>query len=98
MRREQLRSEVLTLSDFISSLNLECKIKEMKPEQIGRVAQLTQRTNQFNTTTIRRSESEIRNSVARQNTIVAWLKQKTGSEIMVWLAPCFLKKCLAFVR
>jgi FkbH-like protein len=60
MRRERLRSEVLTLSDFISSLNLECKISEMKPEQIGRVAQLTQRTNQFNTTAIRRSESEIR--------------------------------------
>jgi FkbH-like protein len=59
-QREQLRSEVLTLGDFISSLKLECTIKEMQPEQAGRVAQLTQRTNQFNTTAILRSESEIR--------------------------------------
>jgi FkbH-like protein len=59
MQREQLRSEAVTLSDFISSLNLECEITEMKPDQVGRIAQLTQRTNQFNTTAIRRSESEI---------------------------------------
>jgi FkbH-like protein len=59
MQREQLRSEAMTLSDFISSLNLECEISEMKPDRVGRIAQLTQRTNQFNTTTIRRSESEI---------------------------------------
>ncbi len=59
LQREKLRSEAVTLSDFISSLELECLIGEMKSEQIGRVAQLTQRTNQFNTTTLRRSESDI---------------------------------------
>jgi acyl carrier protein len=58
-QRERLRSEVSNLNDFISSLDLECEIGDIKPKQIGRVAQLTQRTNQFNTTGIRRSESEI---------------------------------------
>jgi len=80
MRREQLRSEVLTLSDFISSLNLECKIEEMKPEQIGRDAQLTQRTNQFNTTAIRRSESEIREfcSQVKHDCFVVEAKDRFG--------------------
>jgi FkbH-like protein len=57
--REKLRSSAATLESFLESLNLEIKIAQMEPHQIGRVSQLTQRTNQFNFTTVRRSESEI---------------------------------------
>ena len=35
------------------------EISELTPEHVERVAQLTQRTNQFNVTTIRRTEAEI---------------------------------------
>lgn len=48
-----------SLAEFMASLGLTLHIAEMTPEQQPRVAQLTQRTNQFNTTTIRRTEAEI---------------------------------------
>jgi FkbH-like protein len=59
MQREQARGEASTFEDFLAKLELEVQISAMAPEQIDRVAQLTQRTNQFNVTTIRRTESEI---------------------------------------
>lgn len=59
MVREHLRQESLTFEDFLTALELEIKFSEMAPNHIERVAELTQRTNQFNVTTIRRTESEI---------------------------------------
>lgn len=58
-QREKLLSEAATLESFLESLNLEIQIAPMEPHQIARVSQLTQRTNQFNFTAVRRSESEI---------------------------------------
>lgn len=49
-----------SLEEFMRSLDLRVSISPLVPEKLSRVAQLTQRTNQFNTTTIRRSEGEIR--------------------------------------
>jgi FkbH-like protein len=57
--RERFRSSALTLDNFLEGLGLEIDISEMAAHHLPRVAQLTQRTNQFNFTTIRRSESEI---------------------------------------
>jgi acyl carrier protein len=62
MERERLRHS-LTLSDFLASLALEIHVSEMSAEQLPRVAQLTQRTNQFNCTTVRRSGQEVRQLV-----------------------------------
>ncbi len=58
-QREQLRTESLTLADFLTKLELKVQISPMTFSQLPRVAQLTQRVNQFNATTMRRSESEI---------------------------------------
>ncbi len=58
-RRESYRGQVATLKDFIDGLQLQITIFEPARDKLGRVAQLTQRTNQFNFTTVRRSESEI---------------------------------------
>jgi len=49
-----------SLEHFLATLQLEVKIRPLEPERAARTAQLTQRTNQFNTTTIRRNETEIR--------------------------------------
>ncbi len=67
MEREQARRAASTFEDFLAALELEIKISEMTPEQTERVAQLTQRTNQFNVTTIRRTESEIQHLSRAQN-------------------------------
>jgi len=48
-----------SLEEFLASLQLEVGINPMEPAQLARVAQLTQRTNQMNTSCIRRSEAEI---------------------------------------
>jgi len=59
IKREQLRGETSSLEEFIASLALEVEIAELRPETLSRVSQLTQRTNQFNFTTLRYSEQEI---------------------------------------
>ena len=58
-QRQQLRQEAFTFADFLAKLELEIEIGPMEPVELERVAQLTQRTNQFNLTTIRRSEREL---------------------------------------
>lgn len=59
-QRDELRAQAGSLAEFIAGLNLDIQIVPMGAEQLARVAQLTQRTNQFNVTTIRRTEAEIR--------------------------------------
>ncbi|WP_158517254.1 non-ribosomal peptide synthetase [Moorena producens] len=59
VQRQRFQEKSLTFKDFLAGLQLDVDISPMKPQQLPRVAQLTQRTNQFNLTTIRRSEAEI---------------------------------------
>ena len=59
-QRERLRGESASLTEFVAGLGLEVTFPELTPERLPRVSQLTQRTNQFNATTVRRSESEVR--------------------------------------
>jgi FkbH-like protein/FkbM family methyltransferase len=58
--REELRATAPTLRDFLDGLQLRIDVAEATDDQLPRVAQLTLRTNQFNLTSIRRSETEIR--------------------------------------
>ncbi len=59
IQRDRLLKASPTLENFLEGLGLQIKISPPSPQQLERVAQLTQRTNQFNLTTIRRSEQEI---------------------------------------
>jgi amino acid adenylation domain-containing protein/FkbH-like protein len=62
-RESQARNAALAqatdLDSFLASLNLRVDITPLQPEQLTRVAELIQRTNQFNLTGIRRAASEI---------------------------------------
>jgi FkbH-like protein len=49
---------------FLESLQLQVQVNPVTPERLSRTAQLTQRTNQFNFTTIRRTEQEIQSLVS----------------------------------
>ncbi|MCF3609346.1 amino acid adenylation domain-containing protein, partial [Planktothrix agardhii 1033] len=60
IQRQRLQEDSLSFEDFLAQLNLEIEISPIQTEELTRVAQLTQRTNQFNLTTIRRSESQIK--------------------------------------
>ena len=54
-----------SLEEFMAGLGLRVDVQPLETERLGRVAQLTQRTNQFNTTAIRRTESEIQSLLER---------------------------------
>jgi FkbH-like protein len=56
----QTAAETLSFADFIASLNLSVEMAPLTEADIPRAAQLTTRTNQFNFTTIRRTEAEMR--------------------------------------
>ncbi|MGK5090389.1 amino acid adenylation domain-containing protein [Deltaproteobacteria bacterium TL4] len=58
-KQRQEHSEALSLEDFLKSLELKVWMNPVQPQQIDRVAQLTQRTNQFNLSTLRRTSHEI---------------------------------------
>jgi FkbH-like protein len=58
--RQQFRKQSVTLASFLAALDMQVSIHPAQPEQLERIAQLTQRTNQFNTTTQRYSVAELR--------------------------------------
>jgi FkbH-like protein/FkbM family methyltransferase len=58
--RRHYREQSLSLNDFVKGLELRVALAEASQAELGRVSQLTLRTNQFNLTTIRRSEDELR--------------------------------------
>jgi FkbH-like protein len=49
---------------FLDTLELRVRVETLTPDHLPRTAQLTQRTNQFNFTTIRRTEQQIQNLIA----------------------------------
>lgn len=60
-KRQAAQGEERSLDGFIKGLELKMSMNLMEDFQIARVSQLTQRTNQFNLSTIRRTQEEIRN-------------------------------------
>jgi FkbH-like protein/FkbM family methyltransferase len=65
--RQEFQSQTLSLKEFIRGLQLRTQIAEASDDQLGRVSQLTFRTNQFNFTTIRRQENEIKDLLRRED-------------------------------
>lgn len=59
-RRQELASGSGDFADFIAQLELSIEVQPLGEDSIPRAAQMTQRTNQFNTTTVRRTEAEMR--------------------------------------
>ncbi len=57
--REQLQAQSMRLEDFLAGLELQLEFLPMTRAELPRVAQLTQRTNQFNFTSVRRTENEV---------------------------------------
>ncbi len=73
-KREQAKHASTSLKDFLESLALSIDISAPVENQSSRIAQLTQRTNQFNSTTIRRNETEISGLVHGGNVHAAVVK------------------------
>lgn len=59
--RTQQQQKYQDINEYLATLHMEARIKRADSQQIPRIAQLTQKTNQFNLTTRRYSEAEIEN-------------------------------------
>ena len=57
--RQQQQSQFTSFEDFVRSLNIELTIQPVNEVTLKRVAQMTQKTNQFNLTTKRYTEDDI---------------------------------------
>jgi FkbH-like protein len=85
--RQQL-SRALDLDTFLESLQIECVLHVDPREQINRIAQMTQKTNQFNLTTRRYQIPDIQRFLDSPDHAVVLLeyKDRFGSEGAVGLA------------
>jgi len=87
-KRQQLKIDSFDLKSFYSSLKMEINICIDHAPSVNRLAQLCQKTNQFNLTTIRHSESDIMNFIDSKNSSVYHfsLKDIFGDNGIVGLA------------
>lgn len=71
LKREKLKSHIKSPEEFLRDLNLTYEMKrEVTKEMFGRVHELILRTNQFNTTTRRYSQEELKDMLSNaHNTI-----------------------------
>ena len=71
--------------DYLQSLEMEAEIAPFKEIYFDRIAQLTNKTNQFNLTTRRYSRADIQNFAANSNYITLYcrLKDKLGDNGLI---------------
>ena len=67
---EELRAQSDSLEDFYRRLEMEVTFAPVDNSSVARAAQLTQKTNQFNVTTIRYSEAEVLERCADPDNLV----------------------------
>ncbi|MFQ5671490.1 MAG: HAD-IIIC family phosphatase [Nitrospinales bacterium] len=73
-KRKELKRQVTDLTQYLQSLRIAVQVCPADPFSIPRIAQLTQRTNQFNLTTRRYNEADIKKFAASQAHRVYFLK------------------------
>jgi FkbH-like protein len=57
--RERLRTTSLTFDEFLENMGIEVEVRLADAADVPRIAQLTSRTNQFNTTVLRQTEAAL---------------------------------------
>jgi FkbH-like protein len=70
VKRSDEREGVANIEDYLASLGIFITVHVDNLSQVSRVSQLTQKTNQFNLTTKRYSESEIKNFILNSDKTV----------------------------
>ena len=91
---EKLKATCDDLEQFYQSLNMKLEIRPVDEHSLARAAQLTQKTNQFNATTIRTSEAEIHSRCGAPNWILRTVrvKDRFGDNGIVGLAIANIRK------
>ncbi len=74
--RKEIKKGFTTLDDYLKSLEMKVEISIADAISIPRIAQLTQKTNQFNLTTRRYTEADIKSFCDNDNIDVIYVKLK----------------------
>jgi len=72
--RKSSKQSFTNIEDFIKSLNIKINVGFPSKDEIARVAQLTQKTNQFNLTTIRYTEADVVRIASAPNSFILKLQ------------------------
>lgn len=111
-KRIELKNQVSDLQDFLKQLNISVKIKKADDFTIPRISQLTLKTNQFNLTTRRYQEEDIRKLAKDEKKLVgcAQVEDKFGDNGITgvyivnkdnpqeWMIDTFLLSCRVIGR
>jgi FkbH-like protein len=110
-KRGELHRDAPSLEHFLKSLQMQVEIKKADGFTIPRIAQLTQRTNQFNLTTRRYTEAHIQTFCQSERSRVYWVgvKDRFGDNGIVgaaiveqngetWHIDTFLMSCRVIGR
>ncbi len=78
--REEIKKSAVSLDEFIAELGVEVRVSPIIAAEMPRGSQLTHRTNQFNFTTVRRTEGELAAlaSGAESVVLVAQVRDRFG--------------------
>lgn len=84
-KRRQAAASYASIDDYLQSLEMIGTGEAFKPEQYSRIAQLTQRSNQFNLRTIRYTEADIQRLAEDKDylTLSYTLKDKYGDHGLI---------------
>jgi FkbH-like protein len=82
---EEMQATFASVEEYLRSLEMEITVGRFEPKRIPRIAQLMQRSNQFNLTTRRRSEAECEELMkdAECYPIFAELKDRLGNHGLI---------------
>ena len=111
-KRTESQNSTYDISEFLKKLNLEIEIKKTNSFTIPRISQLTLKTNQFNLTTKRYHEDQIKKFSEDKNILIGcaqirdkfgdngitgvFIVEKTNSD--EWLLDTFLLSCRVMGR
>jgi FkbH-like protein len=110
-KRKEFQSVATDITEYLKGLGIVVTIEKANPFNIPRISQLTQKTNQFNMTTRRYSEEDIRQFAGGDNFLVVSVKVEdkfgdngiTGAAIVQkgtekWKIDTFLLSCRVIGR
>lgn len=73
-QREEVKKSVASYEDYLLALQMKAKIHSFEPVYIARIAQLTNKSNQFNLTTRRCSEEDIKTFMESEQYVTLYCK------------------------
>ncbi len=97
--RNKLKNTTLNLDEFVKSLEITLIISGADPSHLSRIAQMTQKTNQFNLTTKRYTESDISEMLKDKNKkiYIGSVKDKFGDNGITLLCILLLDEEEAYI-